>query len=168
MSNVTATQLGFDCEIPYEECLCSVQSTKNISLENCLTDRFLLGHRISLLFSFIIQICYIREMFTFSGKYSRSIVKSLWIATVFIFAIIASGIYRSSCFHRRLNSFLCATGEILFLVIVLDILRLEGAFRSSFNNDTTVDHHDIIDDEIIDDETLEDINNDSVSWKDLL
>ena len=163
MWNATATQLGFNCGIPYDECLCSVQSTKNISLENCLTDRFLSGHRISLLLSFIVQVCYIREMFTFIGKYSRFIVRSLWIATVLIFAIIANGIYhRSSCFHSRLNTFLFATGEILFLVIFLDILRLEN-IRSSSNNDTAVDHRDIIDDE-----TLEDTNNGCVSWKDLL
>ena len=168
MSNVTATQLGFDCEIPYEECLCSVQSTKNISLENCLTDHILSGHRISLLFSFIVQVCYIREMFTFSGKYSRFIVKSLWTTTVFIFAIIANGIYhRSSCFHRRLNGLLFSTGGTLFLLIIHDLIRLRE-IRSSYNNDIAVGHRDIMDDEIIDDETLEDTNNDSVSWKDLL
>ena len=133
MSNVSATQLGLHCGIRYDECLCSAQSAKSITLEKCLTDRFLLGHRISLLFSFIVQICFIRELFTI-------IVKSLWIVAVFIFIIIGKGIYRSSCFHRGLN----ATGENLFILVLYDTQRLRGIVHPASNNDTTVDYRDII------------------------
>jgi hypothetical protein len=38
--------MGIFCGIPYEDCLCSVQSNKNEHSEDCLTDDFLEGSRI--------------------------------------------------------------------------------------------------------------------------
>ena len=163
MSNVTSIQSGSHCGIPYDNCLCSVQSTQNLSLKYCLTDNFLLGSRLFPLVSFILQICLIRDLFTFSGKYSRFVVYGLWSTAVYIFVIIANGIYRSSCFHRQMNKVLCCTGGVLFLPVVFGILRYNDSVRSRSNDHRTLDYHDITDDE-----SSEDITDESIDWKDLL
>ncbi|UJR07554.1 hypothetical protein I4U23_011842 [Adineta vaga] len=98
--NMTSTMTRSSCGIPYEECLCSVQLMKNEYYKDCLTDYFLMSSRIFILFSFVIQICFVRDCFALSGKYSRFVVHVLSIISVFLFFIIAYVIYQDSCFHR--------------------------------------------------------------------
>jgi hypothetical protein len=163
MSNVTAIQMGLFCGISYDDCRCSVQSTKDEHLKNCLTDSFLLGARIFPLVSFILQICLIRDLFTFIGSHTRFVINSLGIIAVFIFVIIADGIYRSSCFHRYINGLLCATGGVLFILSFFDLLSYRDKGRSSHD-----DHNAFHRRSTFNDHTSEEINNESVFWRDLL
>ena len=149
MSNWTSSPMRTWCDISYDDCLCSVQLAKNTSLENCLTDRFLLGIRISALLSFILQIFLIRESFTLTDKHSRSVVYSLWTAAVFIFVAIANGVYHSSCFHRRINSFLYVTGMTLFMLVIYDIIKDRDTVRPTSTDYISVNHHGIVHDHII-------------------
>ena len=172
-SNVTASWFKLYCGMPYEECLCSVQATKNISLEDCVTDRFLLGSRICPLLSVILQISIIREVFTITGKYSRFLVETLWIDAVFIFIFIANGIYRSSCLHRAISVFVHAAGGILLLLIVFDLRDDRYTDYPSSINQNAFNRLDVIDEETSDvesthDELLEDTNNQRNLWKKLL
>ena len=172
-SNVTTSWCGLCCGLPYEECLCSVQSTKNISLEDCVDDRLLLGSRICPLLSFILQILIIREVFTITGKYSRFLVKSLWISAVFIFIFIANGIYRSSCLHRAINFFVPAAGGIWFPLLIFDLPDVRNTVYVSSINQNAFNRLDIIDEETSDvesthDEASEDTNNQRNLWKKLL
>ena len=164
-SNVPSTWLGLFCGTPYDECLCSVQSTKNISLDGCVTDHFLLGSRICPLLSFILQIWLIRELFTITGKHSRFLVKSLWICAVFTFTVIANGIYRSSCFHRGISFFIYPAGGILFLLVVHDMRNNRFIVRSSSNNHKAFNRLDVIDEEASQNEASEDADNLPISWK---
>ena len=172
-SNVTASWFRLFCDLPYEECLCSVQSTKNISLEDCVTDRFLLGSRICPLVSIILQFCLIRDVFSITGKYSRFLVKTLWIGAVFIFIFIANGINRSSCLHRGTSYFVHAAGGTLLLLIVFDLLDVRDTDYPSSINQNAFNRLDVIDEETSDvesmhDELLEDTNNQRNLWKKLL
>ena len=172
-SNVTTSWFELLCGLPYEECLCSVQSTKNISLKDCITDRFLLGSRICPLLSFILQIILIQEVFTITGKYSRFLVKSLWISAVFIFIFIANGIYRSSCFHREISFLVSAVGGLSFLLIVFDLRRDRYTVYFPSSNQNAFNRLDVIDEKTSDvesnhDEASEDTNNQCNRWKKLL
>jgi len=155
--NVTSVNIHFFCGIPYDDCLCSVQSTTNKHLKYCLTDNFLMGSRIFPLVSFVLQICLIQHLFSFNGKHVRIIVYVLWITSVFIFIIIANGIYRSSCFHRYINGIFCCINMLLFLFMFLDLLNYKNIDRCSRNDLNTVN-----------DQILEKINNDPISCQELV
>jgi hypothetical protein len=157
VTNVTSINEGFFCGIPYDDCLCSVQSKKNEFVKYCLTDNFLVGSRISILVSFVIQICLIRELFALSGKYARFFICVLWITSVFLFVIIANGIYRDSCFHRYISCFLYCTGALLFLPVFYDVFNSKDIDRSPRNNYNNFS-----------DSELEEIDDDPIFWRDLL
>ncbi|CAF2079882.1 unnamed protein product [Rotaria magnacalcarata] len=157
MFNATSFKIGFFCGIPYDDCRCSVQSERNEHFEYCLTDNFLLGSRILPLVSFVIQIWVIRDLFSFSGQYVSFLVYVLWITSVFLFGIIANGIYQNSCFHRYINGFFCCTDIIMFSLVSYDVAISKDINRSSCNN------HNISNDSI-----LEEIDDDPIFWRELL
>ena len=134
MSNITSLKMGFFCGIPYEDCLCSVQSKKGGPMKDCLTDNYLLRCRIFTLVSFVIQICLLRDLSSFHGKYAGFLVYTLWITFVFIFVIITNGIYQNSCFHRNISGVLCVTDMLLFGGLAYDIVTSEDIDRASRAN----------------------------------
>lgn len=182
--NLTLSTVDLLCGIPYEDCLCSIQSTKHEQLKNCLTHYYLLGSPIYLQALLILQIFTIRELFSVNGKYSRILVWVLWIISVFIFVFITNGIYRDNCFYYNVNTFLHGTGILLFLGVAFDIFFLGGGRRFSHNNHNTL--NDSIEVEIYDDpieveiddgltevETDDDsseveIDHDPIVWRNLL
>jgi hypothetical protein len=181
MSNMTSIKIGIFCGIPYDDCRCSVQSTKNIHLEYCLTDNFLMISRLHPLVSFVFQIFLIRDLFTFSGKHIRFVVYVLWAISLFIFFIIADGIYRNSCFHRYISLFLHGTGGGLFMFVLYDILYRKDIHRSSHKDCDTSSHNDCDtssqndydtsfhnDYDTSSDETLEEVNNETICWRNLI
>jgi hypothetical protein len=161
MSNLTSIKIRLPCDIPYDNCRCSVQLAKNVFLKDCLTDDFLLRSRIFPLVSFILQVCLIRDLFTFSGKYTHFVIYILWTTAVFIFVIISNGIYGSSCFHRRAMLLLQCTGGILFILSIHDLIRQNEEASEEIIDDETSE-------EITDDETSEEITNEPILWRDLL
>jgi len=196
MSNVTSMKNGFYCGISYDDCRCSVQSTKNIHLKYCLTDNFLMVSHIHPLVSFVVQIFHIRDLFTIIGKHTRLVAYSLWIISLFTFVIIANGICRNSCFYRFTSYFLHLTGGLLFLRLFYmlyhkDIHRSsqKDSDTSSYNNPETSSHNDIDtsshndidtsshndsetsshnDSDTSNDEALEEDDNEPIFWRDLL
>ena len=131
MSNITSLKMGFFCGIPYGDCLCSVQSKKGEPLKDCLTDKYLLKSRLFILVSFMIQICLLRDLFSFHGEYAGFVVNTLWITYVFIFVIITNSIYQNSCFHRNISGVLCATDMLLFGGLTYDVVTNEDIDRAS-------------------------------------
>jgi hypothetical protein len=139
----------------YNDCLCSVQSTKTKQLKYCLTDKLLFSSRIFLLVSLVFQIFLIRDLFSFSGKYVRFIVYGLWIISVFIIIIIANGIYRDSCFHRFINRLFCLIDILLFFSVFCDVAYHHDNDRLSHSECTAAND-------------LEKIDNDPISWQNLV
>jgi hypothetical protein len=134
--NATLNAHNLICGIPYEDCLCSVQLTKNGQLENCLTDNLLLGSRIFILLLFMIQICSIREFWSLSGKYIRYLVYILWIISVFIFVVITNGIYQGSCFHLYVKTVLHCSATLLFYGLIHNVFyrkRVHHYTRTKYN-----------------------------------
>ncbi|UJR07555.1 hypothetical protein I4U23_011843 [Adineta vaga] len=93
--NVTSSMIRSLCGIPYEECLCAVQLMKNERYKDCLTDYFLMSSRIFILFSFIMQIYLIRDLFTLRGNVINEISIEFLNINIALFSII---LYRIKTF----------------------------------------------------------------------
>jgi hypothetical protein len=157
ISNVTSFKMGIFCGIPYEDCLCSVQSNKNEHSEDCLTDDFLMGSRSFVLISYILQVCLLRDLISFNGKYARFLVNILWITSVFIFIIIANGIYQGSCFQRLVSGILGCSDILLFGGVAYDVATSTDFDRSSRNSQNSSNN-----------QLVEEIDDDRIFWLDLL
>ena len=75
--NLTPWERGFFCKMSFDDSLCSAQSTKINQSKHCLTDNFLFGSRMFIVFSFVLHIVLIHDLFSFSGKYVHFIVSGL-------------------------------------------------------------------------------------------
>jgi hypothetical protein len=114
--NVTHSSPLFYCDLPYDDCLCSVLSNKSHTSEKCITHVQLVGSRILPFISFFAQICLIRELFSLSGDHRRVIIYALWIVSIFIYVGMTIGIYWSACYHLYITIALYLTGALLFLL----------------------------------------------------
>jgi hypothetical protein len=116
--NVTDTSPLLYCQLPFDECLCSVLSNKSHTSEKCVTKIQLISSRILPLISFVLEICLVREFFSLNGDYRRVIIYVLWIASIFIFVGMTIGIYWSSCYHVCITLSVSGT-NILFCYLSL-------------------------------------------------
>jgi hypothetical protein len=48
----------------------------------------------------VLQICFLREVFTLDGNFNRKLIYIAWIASLFTFIGLAIAIYWSSCYHE--------------------------------------------------------------------
>ena len=131
--NVTQRLDVFFCDLPYDDCLCSVLSNKSDTSDNCITYAKLLGSRVLPLVSFILQIFLIRELFSFSADRLRVVIYALWIASIFTFIGLTISIYWSSCYHAYISFILYVTGVSLALLSMHNSLVVHDHLRSSFN-----------------------------------
>lgn len=149
----------------YDDCRCSVQASKNVSLKNCLTDNYLLYSRLFPIVSFILQAFLVRDLFTLSGKYTSIVIYGLWIMAVFIFVFIANGIYHSSCFQRIVIPILQTTGGILFSTLLMsDIKSYLDMAVSRSNHRNTRNNRTITHNEAFEEGTHDRL----ITWKKLL
>ncbi len=101
ISNLTSSTVNNSfCRLHYEKCLCSILSNKTENSENCITNIELQFSRILPLVSFVLQICFLREVFTLDGNFNRKLIYIAWIASLFTFIGLAIAIYWSSCYHE--------------------------------------------------------------------
>jgi hypothetical protein len=114
--NVTHISPLLYCDLPYDDCLCSVLSNKSHTSEKCITYVQLVGTHILPFISFFSQICLIRELFSLSGDHRRVIIYALWIVSIFIYVGMTIGIYWSACYHLYITIALYWTGGSLCLL----------------------------------------------------
>ncbi|CAF1296159.1 unnamed protein product [Adineta steineri] len=107
--NVTSNETNLYCDIPYDDCRCSV-----VSVKYCLTDARLKFSRIVPIVLFVLQICLAQELFSLSGDHKHLLICALWITSIFVLIGIVALIYRSSCCHGYTLGILYLTG---FLVV---------------------------------------------------
>ncbi len=112
--NVTNTSPLLYCQLPFDECLCSVLSNESHTSKNCITETQLISSRILPLISFILEVCLIREFFSLSGNHRLVIISVLWIVSIFVFVGMTIVIYWNSCYHvcitlivTAISMFLC-------------------------------------------------------------
>jgi hypothetical protein len=129
MPNVTSVEPHLYYGIPYNDCHCSIVSTKY-----CITDTELKISRILPLILFVLQIYLIREALSLSGDHIYFFVYVLWIVSTFIFIGILVIIYRYNSYYEYTVSILCVTGCLLFSFVGYEV-GLDGyKTRSSRNN----------------------------------
>jgi hypothetical protein len=131
--NVTRRLDVFFCDLPYDDCLCSVLSNKSDTSDNCITYAKLVASRFLPLVSFILQIFLIRELFSFNADRPRVGIYALWIASIFTFIGLTISIYWSSCYHAYISFILYVTGLSLALLSMHNSLVVHDHLRSSFN-----------------------------------
>jgi hypothetical protein len=112
MPNVTSIDTNLYCDIPYQNCLCSIVSQKY-----CLTHEQLKISRILPLVLFVLQVYLIRQLFSLSGDHVSFLVHVSWIASVLSFIGILVIVYRNSCYFDFIATILCCTGYALFFLI---------------------------------------------------
>lgn len=113
--NTTLTQRPtiFYCNIPFNDCLCSVISNKSDTSVECITYAVLVGSRILPKFSFFLQILLTREIFSFSTDCPRIVIFTLWITSIFAFIGISISIYWNDCFQAYIAIIVSFTGVVL-------------------------------------------------------
>jgi hypothetical protein len=136
--NVTHTRTMFNCDLSYEDCLCSVSLNKFNTSENCITHDELVMNRLLPLVSFFLQIYLVRELFSLSADRPHVFIYALWIASIFIFTSMTISIYWSSCYHAYIIFALFLTGGSLFF------LSLHNLLVNSEREHSTSDHKQII------------------------
>jgi hypothetical protein len=155
--NVTHISSLLYCDLPYDDCLCSVLSNKSNISEKCITYVQLEGSRILPFISFFAQICLIRELFSLSGNYRRVIIYVLWIVSILIFVGIKIGIYWSACYHVYITAALYLTGASLCLLSFHNLTVGTDRMDSISNHNQVIVPH-----------RSEATNNESRSWLELL
>jgi hypothetical protein len=134
--NVTHSSPVFYCELPYDDCLCTVLWNKSNATETCITyDQFAVS-RILPLISFALQIYLVRALFSLYTAHHRIVIYALWIAFVFIFITIAISIHRSSCFQVYITLILYFTGASIWLLTLRNLMN-------NRDNDTYLSNRDI-------------------------
>jgi hypothetical protein len=120
--NVTHTSTILYCDLPYDDCLCSVLLNKSDTSQNCITYVQLVESRILPLVSFFLQIFLVRELFSLSADRHRVFIYALWIASIFTFIGMTICIYWSSCYHVYITVTMYWTGASLCFLSVYNVL----------------------------------------------
>jgi hypothetical protein len=127
--NVTHITPFFYCDLPSDDCLCSVLSNISDTSEKCVTNVQIVTNRIIPLISFVLQILLVRELFSLNTDHRRVIIHTLWIASIIIFIVMTITIYLSSCYHVYTIITLYFTGGSLCILschnMVTDIQRMD-------------------------------------------
>jgi len=139
--NMTHISPFLYCELPYDDCLCSILSNKSHISEKCITRIQLVGSRVLPFISFFLQICLVRELFSLSGDHRHVIIYALWIVSVFIFVGMTIGIHWSACYHVYITAALYSTGSSLWFLSLHNLLVNEDHTRSTSNRSQAIVPH---------------------------
>ena len=115
-TNITPNNSSLQCNIPYEECRCSVISNKSNNAIECITDIQAMTAHISPLVSYVLQLYIIYELFLFKGKYSHILTNIFWVIVLFVFIIIAIAAHGSTCLYNNTSVTLTASGYLLLVI----------------------------------------------------
>ena len=110
LTNVTTIEMTSSSLIPYEDCRCSIRSTKE-----CLTDHQLKYTRLILVVLFFCEVYLIREVIRTHRNHVSFFINAYWIVSMLIFVWIVFIIYRSSYYYSCTAGILSWVGLSLFL-----------------------------------------------------
>ncbi len=133
MPNVTLLKANLYFGIPYNDCRCSVVSTKY-----CLTDKQLRISRALPLVLYVFQVYFIREFVSISGNHTYLFVSVLWIIAMFVFIGFLVVIYLYNYYYGHIVSYLCGTGYSLFTFVWYEVGIGSRRTRSLRNNNIMV------------------------------
>ena len=100
-NNTTTTSKYYRCEIPFDDCRCSMMSNKSDTTMKCITDGQAISAHIMPLISYVIQLFIIYRCVSITGKYSRILTDLFWIITLVVFVVIGIAVHGSGCAHNK-------------------------------------------------------------------
>jgi hypothetical protein len=121
--------------IPYNDCRCSVVSTKY-----CLTDKQLRISRAVPLVLYVFQIYFTREFVSISGNHTYFFVSALWIVAMIVFIVLLVVIYVYNYFYGHAVSYLCSTGYAVFFFVWYEV-GIDGHRTRSLSNNRIMANH---------------------------
>jgi len=141
--NITITQRPtiFYCELPYDDCLCSVISNQTNTSDKCVSFAVLVGSRVLSLISFLFQIALVREILSISTDRPSAVIYTLWIICLFAFIGMIISIHWNSCYHAYIILTLFGTGELLFLLSCHNVIIGNDRDRSISNRNQVIIPH---------------------------
>jgi hypothetical protein len=129
--NVTRTAPFFYCELPYDDCLCSVLLNKSENSKQCIIYVQLMGSRILPSISFFLQIYLVQKVFSLNSDCHRVFIYALHILSIFTSTSMIIVIFRSSCYHGFITYGLLLTGWLLFVLSCYNVVRHERRVLTS-------------------------------------
>ena len=122
-TNMTLNSSSLQCNIPYEECRCSVIQNKSNNAIECITDIQTMTAHISAIVSSVLQLYIIYELFPFIGKYSHILKIVFWVIALFVFIIIAIALHGSTCLYYNTSETLILSSRLLCVIAIGLYLR---------------------------------------------
>jgi hypothetical protein len=136
--NVTHFSPLLYCELPYDDCLCTVLFNKSDNSEKCITYVQLIGSRILPLVSFFLQIYLVRKLFSLNSDHPRVIIYTLSILSIFTFIGMTISIYWNSCYHVSITYTQLLTGTLLWLLSLYNLVSIAERTPASSNGNKIV------------------------------
>ncbi len=121
--NITHISDQDRCDIPYDNCRCSVISNKSNESIKCITDIAAMAGHLLPLVSYALQIYGISTLFSFTGYYSQLLTDIFWIIALFVFVIIAIAVHGSSCLHYYTSLIIAVDGMLMTFFLVFLVKR---------------------------------------------
>lgn len=134
-TNMTSNSSFLQCNIPYEECQCSVISNKFNNTIECITNIQATFAHIWPLVAYILQI-YVIYNLPFIKKYTHILKDIFWIIAFVIFIIIAIGAVGSTCLYYKTSETVGYVGVFLYFIVV-------GLLVRSYIKDPSCGYHNI-------------------------
>lgn len=100
-NTTTTTSSYYRCEVPFDDCRCSMRSNKSDTTIKCITDAQAITAHILPLISYVIQLFIIYKCVSITGEYSRILTDLFWITTLVVFVVIGIAVHGSSCAHKN-------------------------------------------------------------------
>jgi hypothetical protein len=129
-TNMTSNSSSLQCDIPYEECRCSVTSHKYSNAIQCITDIQAMAADISPLVLYLLQLYIIYVLFSFTGKYSHILTDIFWVIALFVFIIIAITVHGGTCLYYKTSWTLILSGHFLLVMAVYLYVRSTMKYSS--------------------------------------
>jgi hypothetical protein len=135
--NITYASDQHRCDIPYDNCRCSVISNKPNESIKCITDLVAITGHLLPLVSYALQIYGISTLFSFTGYYSQLLTDIFWVIALFVFVIIAIGAHGSSCLHFYTSFIIVAIGLLMAGFLMFLVKRSHHHNSSKKSNSTS-------------------------------
>lgn len=111
--NTTDTTNQYRCDVPFDDCRCSMLSNKSETSIKCITDAQAMNAHIIPLISYVVHLYIIYKCSSITGKYSRILTDLFWVIALAVFVVIAIAVHGSSCIHYYTTAVLSLSSVFL-------------------------------------------------------
>jgi hypothetical protein len=135
-TNITSNSSFLKCNIPYDECRCSIISNKSTEAIECVTDIQIIAAHILPLVSYVWQLYIIYKLFSFTGRYSHILRHISWAIALFVFIIIAIGTRGNTCLYYNTSDTLILSCIFVFAINFVLFAYNDTKYRARADDET--------------------------------